>query len=723
MGNKTIKPENPEKNPEDIKKLKQSIDNFILSKEEEIMQYFYENYNDSTKVNLFQFNTNREGLENLIKLQHFGKIEHSIVMKYDADEYIKEDNELYELCNIEIYNIGGLLSENGLIHRMLLFYTFFFKIINIKQKASREQIFDEIDSALGAIRNDDINFFKTFYKIKLTNNFLYFLKGAYYKITSMFKAPLGESLYSFSKGIGNKALATLASIALSIPGLISAPCLIIIGIFMLIGCYFIKNKKEQINSYIKKKNIVNLSIIMNIIHQIFKNEEEEYKDFFEKNNIYILAYDANIIWYKNAGATFFGKDFPSDPKQRDTVYTNKKDDGKQYPKKLIENDLFGFNTCSDDEKNIYQTYLKNIEEIRNFFKNNKERFQRLKDIKDDDYLNDENYVDIKEIICNLIKLNEKNAKNSSDFSVESDSQSEFKNNLEKIPKYYAEQIEEKIKEKNQYQNSQEEKPIPKKEFEVQRNKLEEAQKKIKEKEEENKKMAEQKLDYEKKIKVLKDQLEEEKKKSNKQKQIDEENKKEIEKIKEDNLKESEKLKEERLALTKIKNECIQKNEQNKSKENQLKKEESDLELKKKYIHEKEKQLNEREIQLKEREGTIEKESASLEKDFYLELQESINDETEQQNKKENQLKEREQQNIIKENQLKEREQQNIIKENQLKEREEKLKKKENLVEENTKKLIASIKEEKRRRNSIINSISSTSTRNSQNNNDRYMQTT
>ena len=105
--------------------------------------------------------------------------------------------------------------------------------------------------------------------------------------------------------------------------------------------------------YIKKKNIVNLSIIFNIINQIFTNEEEEYKDFFEKNNIYILAYDANIIWYKNAGAIFFGKDFPSNPKQNEDDYKIKKDDDvKQYQKKLIENDIYGFNTYYTEEKLI-----------------------------------------------------------------------------------------------------------------------------------------------------------------------------------------------------------------------------------------------------------------------------------------------------------------------------------------------------------------------------------
>lgn len=711
MGTNSIQTENLEKKKEDIEKLKYSIEKFILSKEEEIMQYFYENYNESTKVNLFQFNTNREGLENLIKLENYGKIEHSIVMKYDADEHIKEDKELYELCNIEIYNIGGLLSENGLIHRMLSFYTFFFKILNRNQEASREKIFDEIDRALGAIKNDDINFFQTFYKIKLTKNFLYLLKSGYYKIISMFKAPLGETIFSFLKGIGNKALATLVRISLSIPGLISFPCFIIIGIFSLVSYYFIKNKKEQINMYIKKKNIVNLSIIFNIINQIFTNEEEEYKDFFEKNNIYILAYDANIIWYKNAGAIFFGKDFPSNPKQNEDDYKIKKDDdGKQYPKKLIENDIYGFNTYYTEEKLIYETYSKSIEEIRNFFKNNKERFQRLKDIKDKDYLNDENYVDIKEIICNLIKLNEKNADKKSDFSIVSDTNSEFNNNLEQIPKNYAEEIKEKIGEKIQYQNSQEENTNLKKENEVQRNELEETLKKIKEKEEENKKMAEE-------IKVLKDKLEEEKEKSNKQKQIAEENKQLKEKIEEDNLKELEKLKEEKLALAKMKNEYNQKNEQNKSKENQLKKEENDLELKKQEIHEKErqniikeKQLKEKEIQLEEREDTNKNESLLLEKEFKLELKKLENDDIEEQNKmKEKQLNERE-------IQLKERE-------DQLKEREDKLEEKEKIVEDTKGKVITVIENLKKRKNYISNSISSSSTsstRNIQNDNNRSM---
>ncbi len=311
MGNEpTI--EEAQKSQDDIEKLEGSIDKFILKREEEIRDFFG-NYNGE-KINLFKFNLNDEGLTDLQKLKNLGKIEYSIIMKYDADELISKNKEPYELCNIEICNIGALLSQNGLIHRILVFYTFFLKILNGKQNANRDIILKEINRALKAIINNDIGFFHTFYKMKLTNNFLYFLKSAYYKIKSWFKTPLGESLCDIFKSFTNKGLAIICSLGLALPGLISIPFLCVVGLITLItyvGFNFVNNKKKQINEYLKKKNRVNLSIILKKIYDIFV--EEKYKDFFEKNNIYIFAYDANIIWHKNAGATFFGKYFPFDP--------------------------------------------------------------------------------------------------------------------------------------------------------------------------------------------------------------------------------------------------------------------------------------------------------------------------------------------------------------------------------------------------------------------------
>lgn len=121
----SIQIENAQKNKQDIENLENSIDKYILKREEEIREFFG-NYNGE-KINLFKFNINDDGLIGLHKLTNLGKIEYSIIMKYDADELIRKNKEPYELCNIEICNIGALLSQNGLIHRILVFYTFFLK--------------------------------------------------------------------------------------------------------------------------------------------------------------------------------------------------------------------------------------------------------------------------------------------------------------------------------------------------------------------------------------------------------------------------------------------------------------------------------------------------------------------------------------------------------------------------------------------------------------------
>ena len=434
---------------------------------------------------------------------------------------------------------------------------------------------------------------------------------------------------------------------MALPGLISIPFLCVVGLITLItyvGFNFVNNKKKQINEYLKKKNRVNLSIILKKIYDIFV--EEKYKDFFEKNNIYIFAYDANIIWHKNAGATFFGKYFPFDPPGVDggknDIIDNKNEDKideeNKYPKRLVKNDdkiKDGFNIYSDEEKTIYETYLENIEEIRNFFKKNKERFKKLKQIRDDQNLNDENYSDIKEIIIDLIRLNQKY---SEDSQLESNTSEEFDNKLENLPAAYKEEIkdsEEKGRKKRvtQLEKTLEENNNLKQKLDIQKHELNEEKLKHKEKEKEyNKILAEKK----KEIKDLKDKLAKEQNNAIKEKKIEEENKKlneeklkeaeklkeeklkEIEKLKEEKLKEIEKLKEEKLKeieklkeeglkdIEKIKKEYIQKNKENEEKDYQLKIKEMDLNIKILDIEEqnnlKEKQFNERENDLKKKEA-------------------------------------------------------------------------------------------------------------------------
>ena len=115
---------NPPKTPKihlgkkELKDLELILNNYIKNHEEEIIKFFEEK---ETQSRLLDFGY----LDNdLLEIRDVnGPKDYSIAMYmyYDIDQIP---------INLEIYNLGALLSKSGIIYKILIFNSFFAKILN-----------------------------------------------------------------------------------------------------------------------------------------------------------------------------------------------------------------------------------------------------------------------------------------------------------------------------------------------------------------------------------------------------------------------------------------------------------------------------------------------------------------------------------------------------------------------------------------------------------------
>lgn len=313
----------------------------------------------------------------IIKAEHEPN-DYSIVMNFD----IKNDSNLP--LHLELYNIGGLLSKNGILYRIIIFYSFCSKVLQGEEINSNEKQI-RITECLKAIDNDNIKYLKTLSKIEIGKQFFNLIKSGFNKVKNWFPRkyePIRESLLKYSFN------AILKTIIIPFTGsvvIISGLALVIIGIIGLIKGKSIQN---DINDYIKRKNLINLEIILEKIKTIFMDENKAL-DFFRNNNIYSLAYDSSITYYKNAGAAFFPYNIEGLGKKA---------------RKLIKDSEVGFDTDNDaDENSIYECYEKNILEIIRFFKDTRDNFNNI--LQNEGNFNDND--DIKQIVNHLVEVNER----------------------------------------------------------------------------------------------------------------------------------------------------------------------------------------------------------------------------------------------------------------------------------------------------------------------------
>jgi hypothetical protein len=278
--------------------------------------------------------------------------------------------------------------------------------INIEEKKKR------INNCLKAIDDDNIGYLKTLSELEFREQFFNIIKSGYNKIKSWFPKndPISESILSIASNLIFQGIIKLFIYSVTA---ISSISLIILGIIGLTKAGFIQN---EINDYIKKKNLINLEIILEKIKTVFTGEEDEVLDFFRNYNIYSLAYDSNIIYYKNAGAAFFPINIEGLGKKGRKLIKDSGAVGNAPPADRV----VGFNNDNDiDENNIYNCYEQNILQIRRFFNDTRDNFRRLLARgQSEENLNDND--DIKQIVNKLVEVNERAINKNNDIIIKTE---------------------------------------------------------------------------------------------------------------------------------------------------------------------------------------------------------------------------------------------------------------------------------------------------------------
>ena len=382
----TQKFEKAEKSPDQIKELEDYLKKYIEEHEEEIKNFFDGN-NSTSKI--YKYKTKIQNSQMEFTEEKHEPRDYSIKMIFDVEELP---------LHLELYNIGGLLSKNGILYRIIMFYSFCCSI-NMEEGMDEKEKKLRINQCLKAIDDNDIKFLESVSELKICKILFNLIKSGYNIIKSWFPGAYESIVDTILGRIKSYLLKTLSKFLFTNIGLVSGVVLLIFGIIVSIPTvFYAKSEQKEINKYIKEKNRINLDIILEKIRAIFMVEEAEVLDFFRNNNIYALAYDINKNYFKNAGAAFFAH--------------NIKGMGKK-ARQLKKDSKTGFDTENYiDESQIYECYEKNILEIMNFFKDTKDNFKRILILPKHENLNENK--DFKAITEKLVQVNEKAIKENND---------------------------------------------------------------------------------------------------------------------------------------------------------------------------------------------------------------------------------------------------------------------------------------------------------------------
>ena len=385
--------EEAEKSQEQIKELENYLKNYIEEHEEEIKNFFDGN-NSTSKI--YKYNSKIQNSPIKITEEKYEPKDYSIKMIFD-DEKLP--------LHLELYNIGGLLSKNGILYRIIMFYSFCCTI-NIEEGMDEKEKAIRISQCLKAIDDDDIKFLESVSELKMNKVLFNLIKSGYNIIRNWFPGAYESIVDTILGRIKSYLLKSISSFLLTNIGIVSGLALTILGIIVFIPtAIYAKSGQKKINEYIKEKNKINLDIILEKIRTIFMKEEDKVLDFFRNNNIYAFAYDVNKNYYKNAGAAFFALNIEGMGKKA---------------RKLKKDSKVGFDTENYiDESQIYEYYEKNILEIMNYFKETKDNFKRILTLRKHEKLNENK--DFKAITEKLIQINEKKIKENNDIITITDS--------------------------------------------------------------------------------------------------------------------------------------------------------------------------------------------------------------------------------------------------------------------------------------------------------------
>ena len=367
-----------EKSSDQTKELIKYLKNFIEKHKEEIKKFFHE-INTTSSINNYKAIKQNSQME--ITIQKHQPEDYSIKMIF------KDDEELP--LNLELYNIGGLLSKNGILYQIIMFYSYCCSI-NLEKEIDEKAKIIKINQYLEAIDNNKIEFLDAASNLKINKVLLNVVKNGYTMIKSWFKAcpeSITETILGHTQ---NLLIKTLSIFLFSKITLVSGILLYTLGIIAFIpSVIYGKSAQNKINEYIKEKNRINLDIILETIRSIFMDEEEKVLDFFRNNNIFAVAYDSNKNYYKNEGAAFFSYNIEGMGKKA---------------RQLKKDSKTGFDPENIDENHIFDCYEKNIIQIMKFFKDTKDNFKRILILpKNEDLMQNKDFILITERIIDLNK--------------------------------------------------------------------------------------------------------------------------------------------------------------------------------------------------------------------------------------------------------------------------------------------------------------------------------
>ena len=267
-----------EKSSDQTKELIEYLKNFIEKHKEEIKKFFNE-INTTSSINNYKAIKQNSKME--ITIQKHQPEDYSIKMIF------KDDEELP--LNLELYNIGGLLSKNGILYQIIMFYSYCCSI-NLEKEIDEKAKIIKINQYLEAIDNNKIEFLDAASNLKINKVLLNVVKNGYTMIKSWFKAcpeSITETILGHTQ---NLLIKTLSIILFSKITLVSGILLYTLGIIAFIpSVIYGKSAQNKINEYIKEKNRINLDIILETIRSIFMDEEKKVLEFFRNNNIFAVA--------------------------------------------------------------------------------------------------------------------------------------------------------------------------------------------------------------------------------------------------------------------------------------------------------------------------------------------------------------------------------------------------------------------------------------------------
>ena len=148
--------------------------------------------------------------------------------------------------NLEIYNIGALIGENGIIFSIITYSSFLVKTLNGSENIDIKEKEEKVDEYLSNLENNNYSYF--YKRFKMSKRFLKSVKVSYDKLSKKFsKKTIKNAIVISLVGIGGFIISKVFAF---VGGMIAFPNLAILGILFF---YFTRKKRKTFRLFRKEK--------------------------------------------------------------------------------------------------------------------------------------------------------------------------------------------------------------------------------------------------------------------------------------------------------------------------------------------------------------------------------------------------------------------------------------------------------------------------------------